>query len=124
MDAEEIMIGNYVWHIGLAKYIQVTSIHPDITDHIEGIKLNDKWLIEFGFNRVEHDGNELEFYGNGLYIYKDVRGRYYVYSRIAGHSIYVYLDFVHELQNFFFWMSSKEKLKLKMRWNILKYRKT
>lgn len=79
------------------------------TSSIDPIPITEQWLMDFGFEigrTDQHYGKE--YFKNGIFLYF-VEGDFRYYKGKTNRS-WVVIEFVHELQNLFFWLSAGEEL--------------
>jgi len=123
IDAKSLRLGNFVLVendyeevVGINKYeitcrLDETShgINQSIKD-IKPIILTEKWLLRFGFSK--------EIF-NALYIGKEVNGKYFTLYTEDNINYYFFyesdgvkmkrkVDYVHQLQNLYFFLTDKE----------------
>ena len=125
MESKELRIGNYVqilyadndWRIYDVKVdtLAEIEIYPE---NIKPIKLNEKWLLDFGFEIIE-DGS-YELMSKKIIIAFEKEDNFkeaYISELTQLYPIHwinsVKIKFVHQLQNLYFALTGKE-LKLKV----------
>ncbi len=99
MVKEELMINNYGdWNryasMGVGTF-QIQIGHMNYASFIDPIKLTEKWLIDFGFKKIQKD-----WYLNHFFIHTRKRG--FVWRASTPN-----IKYVHQLQNLYFAVKGK-----------------
>jgi hypothetical protein len=106
MKPNELRIGNLV-NDNLGGILKIKGIKTESDlSHIRPIKLTDKWLIDFGFEKTEWDNNNSfrKMVGNNDYTIV-------FYSNCIceiGDVIVKEIQYVHQLQNLYFALTGNE----------------
>lgn len=106
MKPNELRIGNFVID-NLGGTLKIKGINTEsVLSHIKPIKLTDKWLIDFGFEKTEWDNNNSfrKMVGNNDYTIV-------FYSNCIceiGDIIVKEINYVHQLQNLYFALTGNE----------------
>lgn len=125
IDAKELRIGNYVDHLGDIEIIDRlgsdfvgTNKATDATEDVEGIPLNEEWLLKFGFDKFDgpsftqyqicHKINQFEGYEKHSFLVNRKGERIDWVHKGSGAE----LKHVHQLQNLYFALTGEE-LKIK-----------
>jgi hypothetical protein len=114
MKAEELRIGNFYDHNGF-----VNEVHPNTIEEVwiserswvKPIPLTEEWLLKFGFScevkvgsEIGTDGVEFRVYHFDVLRFNTNHGWWYKVQRINDTP----LEYVHQLQNFYFALTGKE----------------
>src|SRR5579872_703276 len=97
LQANELRIGNLV----LDSSKNTTIIESIIPEHARirfGIPLTEEWLKRMGFEQSEREDSALVHKESSLPIWSNDEGGFYYIDN----EIIIYLDYVHQIQNFFF----------------------
>lgn len=110
MKAAELRIGNWIQSSSNKEYQINLSWYECCKDSTEGrdiqldtfpIPLTEEWLIKFGFEL--NSNNNWSHWNFGLNFYKD--GDFFESDQLP---IFIYLQYVHQLQNLYFAITGEE----------------
>lgn len=117
MKKEELRIGNYVID-NLGGILKIKGIGTEsCTGHLNPIRLNEEWLLKFGFVKDEYQAEECGEDVGDLYVLNNFmickkEGVFYNYIEIDGDKFYSFcsteLTSVHKLQNLFYAITTTE----------------
>lgn len=114
MEANELRIGNYIQKNGLKATVEIINgevdeiyylgddfYYSDSIDDLRPIPLNEEWLLNFGFEMYEFDNKANQF---------RLKDRLIVYREgcLHDYGTSVKLEFVHQLQNLYFFLTNTE----------------
>lgn len=108
MKAIDLRLGNFVLHNGRVVEITMARYIEDFNDgkiELLPIPLTEEWLVNFG---AEKDGDCFNLHGLKMYYENGIGSYYHINNELI-----IYLDFVHQLQNFYFVASNGEELTIK-----------
>ena len=102
MEAQDLRIGNLVYHNGeIHETKGATIVYQKSTYKCEPIPLTEEWLLKFGFEKETDD-----YWGTSncdeCFIYEAKEKCY------TGYINYVKLNYVHQLQNLIFALTGTE----------------
>jgi hypothetical protein len=114
MKASELRIGNFIENTDsqMASYMVVNADVIKQNEHtmyasLEPIPLTEEWLLKFGFSceaKMGGDGIEFRVYHFDILTFNTNHGWWYKFEPMNDTP----LEYVHQLQNFYFALTGKE----------------
>jgi len=105
IDPRELRIGNWIDEQGLE--LQVGIVRMDYFPSTQPIKLNEAWLLKFGFESQQNIHKESYYIliKDGMVLGICDNGRHWICPHI---STSIKISYVHQLQNLYFALTGSE----------------
>ena len=109
MEANGLMVGNYLKKDGVVVRIDARSIFDMFNDNprYELIPITQEWLLKFGF--IKRNEYEFDFWQNSMWKLKEYKNKkYYILFHCSDEVDCTLIKYVHSLQNLYFALTGED----------------